>query len=192
MGTPSSLRSSSNSASARAQADAVAGKEQRALARVEGLDRTADFLCDIGRSVDCGSGARTRPGRRRAELRLVDGRSLHVERDVDPDRARAAVQREVDGLLQVVADVGGLEDRHGVLRDGRDDGADVDFLHAELAHAERLAGGIEHAVGALDLAGDGRAVGVESSHAPATPVTALVPPGPVVTMQTPRPLVAFA
>ena len=34
--------------------------------------------------------------------------------------------------------------------------------------------------------------GVESSHAPATPVTALVPPGPVVTMQNPRPWLAFA
>ena len=37
-----------------------------------------------------------------------------------------------------------------------------------------------------------KSTGVESSHAPATPVTALVPPGPVVTMQTPRELVAFA
>ena len=34
--------------------------------------------------------------------------------------------------------------------------------------------------------------GVESSQAPATPVTAFVPPGPVVTMQKPSPPVAFA
>ena len=34
--------------------------------------------------------------------------------------------------------------------------------------------------------------GVESSQAPATPVTALVPPGPVVTTATPRLLVILA
>ena len=39
---------------------------------------------------------------------------------------------------------------------------------------------------------DTNSTGVESSQAPATPVTALVPPGPVVTMQKPRPSVAFA
>src|SRR5579863_4865819 len=35
-------------------------------------------------------------------------------------------------------------------------------------------------------------MGVESSHAPATPVIAFVPPGPVVTMQTPRWFVTLA
>ncbi len=35
-------------------------------------------------------------------------------------------------------------------------------------------------------------MGVESSQAPATPVTALVLPGPVVTMQTPKWLVTLA
>ena len=80
---------------------------------------------------------------------------LDVEGDVDPDRAGAAVEREIDGFLEVVADVFGDEDRLGVLGDGPDDGADVDLLDAELAHAEGLAGGgVEHAVGALDLAGE--------------------------------------
>ncbi len=35
-------------------------------------------------------------------------------------------------------------------------------------------------------------IGVESSHAPATPVTAFVPPGPVVTIATPMWFVALA
>ena len=35
-------------------------------------------------------------------------------------------------------------------------------------------------------------VGVESSQAPATPVTALVPPGPVVTKAAPSPSVTLA
>ena len=39
---------------------------------------------------------------------------------------------------------------------------------------------------------DRNSIGVESSQAPATPVTAFVPPGPVVTMATPRLFVAFA
>ncbi len=58
------------------------------------------------------------------------------------------------GLFEVVADVGGVEDGDGVLGDGLDDGDDVDLLDAELAHAERLAVGGEHAVGAFDLSGE--------------------------------------
>ena len=90
-----------------------------------------------------------------AECAFFDGRGLDVERDVDPDGAGAAVEGEVDGFFEVVADVGGIENSDGVLGDGGDDGADVDLLNAELAHAERLAGkGVEHAVRALDLAGE--------------------------------------
>ena len=38
-----------------------------------------------------------------------------------------------------------------------DDGDDVDFLHADLSHAQRGAVGGEHPVGALHLAGDEQA-----------------------------------
>ena len=55
----------------------------------------------------------------------------------------------------MVPDVVGLKNRDRILGDRGDNRADVDLLHAELAHAERLAGQlIEHAVGALDLAGN--------------------------------------
>ena len=86
------------------------------------------------------------------------------------------VARQVDGLLQVVADARGVQHGHRVLGDRLDDRDDVDFLHAQLPHAERRAIGGEHAVGALHLTGE-KQHGVESSHAPATPVMALVPPG---------------
>jgi hypothetical protein len=51
----------------------------------------------------------------------------------------------------------GLEYGDGVLGDGATMEQMSTLLHAELAHAERLAGdGVEHAVGALDLAGEKR------------------------------------
>ena len=64
------------------------------------------------------------------------------------------MEREIDGLLHVIADVFRLENRDRVLGDRLDDGDDVHFLHAELAHAQRLAVLVEHAVGPLHLAGD--------------------------------------
>lgn len=85
---------------------------------------------------------------------IGDRRGLDVEGDVDPDRAGTAVEGKVDGFFEVVADVEGVEDGDSVLGDGLDDGDDVHFLNAELAHAEGAAVGREHAIGALDLAGD--------------------------------------
>jgi len=59
------------------------------------------------------------------------------------------------GLFELKAYVERVEHDYGILRDRLDDGDDVDLLHAELTHAQRLASdGVEHAVGALDLAGE--------------------------------------
>ncbi len=86
---------------------------------------------------------------------IGDRRGLDIERNVNPDRAGAAVQREVMGLLELKADVERVEHDYSVFRDRLDDGDDVDLLHAELTHAQRLASdSVEHAVGALDLAGE--------------------------------------
>ena len=84
----------------------------------------------------------------------VDGGSLHVEGDIDPHRPGAAVERQVNGLFQVVADRCWIQDRHRVFRERPDDGNDIDFLNTELPHTERSAVRGEHAVGTLHLAGE--------------------------------------
>ena len=112
----------------------------------------ADFVLKVG----VGLGGLVLVGIEGAESAGIrDGGGLDVEGDIDPDGAGASVEGEVVGLFELEADVEGVEDGDGVLGDGLDDGDDVDFLDAELAHAEGLAGdGVEHAVGALDLAGE--------------------------------------
>ncbi len=70
-------------------------------------------------------------------------------------------------------------------------GNNVQLLRAALPHPQWRAIGSKHAVGSLHLTGDEQARR-ESSHAPANPVTAFVPPGPVVTRATLRPLLTLA
>ena len=73
---------------------------------------------------------------------------------------------------------------------GLDDGDDVHFLHAHLPHAQRCAVAANIRSARFTWP-EMKRQGVESSQAPATPVMALVPPGPVVTSATPRWLVAL-
>ena len=151
---PRNLRSSSNSASARARRVPLptnsSGRSHLLNASMTCWTSAGMLAVPWMESTPANSA-----GVEAAQGSFVDRGGLHVERDVDPDRPGAAVHGEVDGLLEVIADVVGLEHDDGVLGDRRDDGNDVDFLDAELAHAERLAGdGVEHAVGALDLAGE--------------------------------------
>ena len=70
---------------------------------------------------------------------------------------------------------------------GADHRDDVDFLHAHLTDA-----GVGPSRSARFAWPESTSIGVESSHAPATPVIALVPPGPAVTRQTPMSPTTFA
>ncbi len=116
------------------------------------LDHAGDFVLEVGIGDRGFVLGRVEAAQRAG---IWDGGGLHIERDVDPDGAGAAVQREVVSLFELVADVEGIEHDCGVLGDRLDDRHDIDFLHTELAHAERLAGDrVEHAVGTLDLAGE--------------------------------------
>src|SRR5579863_10133410 len=71
-------------------------------------------------------------------------RSLDVERDVNPHRAGTPAERKINGLLHVIANIAGLENRHGVFGDWLDDGNDVHFLNAELTHTQRTAVFVKH------------------------------------------------
>ena len=88
------------------EADAVAGEEQRALGGVECFDDARRLRRGCWRCRGLVRPLASSSGSKRAEGGgVVDGRGLDVERDVDPDGAGAAVEGEVDGLFEVVADV---------------------------------------------------------------------------------------
>ena len=133
------------------QTDAIAGKKQRAFRLIQLLDQASDLfghVCIGGtifefRGVECAQGGG-----------IFNWGGLNIERDVDPHRAGAAIESQIDRLLKVVANLAGFKDRDGVLGDRLDDGDNVNFLHAELEHAQRTAVFREHAIRALDLAGN--------------------------------------
>src|ERR1035441_9247345 len=71
--------------------------------------------------------------------RLVNRRGLYIERDIDPHRTGTAGARKIQRFFEMEADGLRVDDGYSVLRDGRHDGHDVDFLHAHLADAEGIA-----------------------------------------------------
>ena len=133
------------------QTDAVAGKEQRPLGLIQLFDQQADLLLQIRIAGMLLQLRRIKAAQCRG---VVDGRGLHIERNINPDRAGTAVEGEINGLLHVVADLLRIENSNRVLGNRLDDGDDVHLLHAELAHSQRPLVFAEHAVGALHLAGD--------------------------------------
>jgi hypothetical protein len=132
------------------QAHPVAYKDHRPFGTIQCLDGLADLLHE-GRGIESG---RDFARIKRRQMVFIDGRGLHIERDIDPDRAGTAVTRQIDRLFEVIADAGRVQYRNGVFRDGLDDGYDVQFLDAELAHAQRGSIRGEHAVGPLHLTGN--------------------------------------
>ena len=62
----------------------------------------------------------------------IDHRSLHIHGDVQPARSRAAMFRQKNCALEMIADRLGLGDRLRILRDARDHADDVRLLIAEL------------------------------------------------------------
>jgi hypothetical protein len=125
---------------------AVADQDDRPLGVRQQPQRLFDGGAEVGRR-----GSLSRRRERRQGFR-IDGRSLHVERDVDPDRARPAGQGDMHRLFEVAADVGRVHHRLGELGQGRHHRDDVDLLQAHLAHAA-----VALEVGALGLAGDEQA-----------------------------------
>lgn len=104
--------------------DTAARDEQGAFGGVEETDRLLDLRPRRRRLVH-----RQRLVRLRVELDLGE---LHVDRQVDQDRARAAGAHEVEGLLEDAGDLGRLQDRDGHLRHGGRDRRDVDGLEVLL------------------------------------------------------------
>ncbi len=125
--------------------DAAAGDDQRAL----GLQQQPDGLLGLG------AGRLRLVGRQRlVGLRVeLDLGLLHVDRQVDEDRAGAAGAHQVEGLLEDAGDLGGLQDGRGRLGDRSRDGGDVDGLEVLLVELRdrRLAGDAED----RDRVGDG-------------------------------------
>jgi hypothetical protein len=64
----------------------------------------------------------------------VDHGGLHVQGDVNPDRARTTSHSETHGRFEMGSYLGGFPDRDGVLGDRSDERADIDFLWPELTH----------------------------------------------------------
>ena len=106
---------------------------------------------------------------------------MHVEGDVQPDGARTAGCCLMKGCLEFDFYVMGIGHHCGIFRDRLDDVDDVDFLVAEL---RRPILGQEAIVVSNLTCPEMTIIGMESSHAPMTPVSAFVPPGPVVTDTT--------
>ena len=61
---------------------------------------------------------------------------------------------KIDGLLQMVANFVRIENRDGIFRNRLYDRNDVDFLHAQLTHAQWPTIFIEHAIRPFHLARD--------------------------------------
>ena len=108
------------------------GVEDRTLGHTKALDEPGNVVL-----------ARRRRRRLRLLRRIeplergrVDVRRLDVHRDVQPYGARASGPRQMNGLLEVIADRRRVGDHHRVLRDGLDEPDDVHFLIAELAQGE--------------------------------------------------------
>ncbi len=79
---------------------------------------------------------------------------LHIERNVHPHGSGPSGTRQVHCLLQVKTNGLRVDNGDSVLCEGPNDGDDIYFLHAELAHASGSSIGVEHPVGPFDLAGD--------------------------------------
>ncbi len=96
---------------------------------------------------------------------------LHVERQVQQDRAGTAGAHQLEGLLEGARNLAGFHDGHGHLGDGGGDGLDVHGLEVflvQLGHGG-LAGDAEHGDGirpgcvqAGDHVGAGRARGADA------------------------------
>ena len=107
-------------------AGATGGHGRRsAFALRIGRDRAAGGTCAVQRSA---------PARAGSKPASASGRParLHVQRHVEPHRARPAVRRQPDRLLEVVPHRRGVDDRDRVLGDRRDEADDVRLLVAEL------------------------------------------------------------
>src|ERR1039458_37977 len=81
----------------------------------------------------------------------IDGRSLHVDRNIKPARDGASTVCEVPGALEVISGGERVVDQHRVFGDVRNHGDDVGFLVSELPQSGDPLDA--HAGLALDLAG---------------------------------------
>src|SRR5208282_4416229 len=84
----------------------------------------------------------------------LDGGSLYINRNIDPNRTGSSGASQVCRLFEMVADAFRVLDGHGVLRNRLDQGDNIDLLTATLAHSERSAIGAVHAIGAFHLPRD--------------------------------------
>ena len=75
--------------------------------------------------------------------------SLHVQRHIEPHRALAPVEHQVQRLLQLIAHAQRIEQAHRILGQWRDHTDDIQLLGAELTQAA-----ISLEVGTLDLSGN--------------------------------------
>jgi hypothetical protein len=143
--------------------DAAAGHDERLGGRGQHVQRLLDLPAVRGGLVD-------RQGLVGVGVEFDLGH-LHVERQVDQHRPRAARAHEVEGLLEHARHQRGLAHRHGPLGDRLGDALDVHRLEVFLVQpgARRLAGDAEDgdAVGlrrvqAGDHVGAGRAAGADA------------------------------
>ena len=109
----------------------------------------------------------------------LDHGSLNVERNFQPHRPRATGYSRVERSFQVIRNSFRLIDQDGVLRDPFHQCGQREFLYPGCRTPESPTRSERFTCPEITI------IGVESSHAPATPVIALVPPGPDVTRTGP-------
>ncbi len=128
--------------------NAVACKQERTVGPIELFNQATNFGLQIGVCRWIAEFAWIES----AQSERINGRSLHVDWYVDPNWTWSAMQSKIDRFFQVIANLVCVEDRNRVLGNRLHNRDDVDFLHAELAHAKWISLAVEHAVGAFDLA----------------------------------------